>query len=234
MNPLIAAFVFDFLLSVCCCLLLTLRAREEHSLECWPIWRKKEKEQEISFLLIQTQGYVVIFSVSSCCYSIVPSAGQREVSIIWFGVAVVGGIKTVNCIDRIIQPSNHWSTSNPNPIGGDIFLSMSTLEKYNQFLPEIERTFIAEDDALNLAEIIKCLDLLDAADVIEKELLERCFQSINSRSSLKYVTDEKLSTRVFNSFNRVLMDKVIEYTQWASLGASWLLQCFKLHYYFSG
>lgn len=90
---------------------------------------------------------------------------------------------------------------------------MSTLEKYNQFLPEIERTFIAEDDALNLAEIIKCLDLLDAADVIEKELLERCFQSINSRSSLKYVTDEKLSTRVFNSFNRVLMDKVIEYTQ---------------------
>ena len=85
---------------------------------------------------------------------------------------------------------------------------ISTLHKGNKLLPDPERVFIAEDDALNLQETLKFLDQLESVGAVEKELLEKCFHSINSRYTLKYVPNELLATRAFNIFHELLITKV--------------------------
>ena len=57
---------------------------------------------------------------------------------------------------------------------------ISTLHKGNKLLPDPERVFIAEDDALNLQETLKFLDQLESVGAVEKELLEKCFHAKES------------------------------------------------------
>ena len=87
---------------------------------------------------------------------------------------------------------------------------ISTLHKSNKLLADPERIFIAEDDALNLQENLKFLDQLEKGDVVEKEVLEKCFHSMNTRYTLKYVPSELLATRAFNIFHELLITKVPE------------------------
>ena len=88
-------------------------------------------------------------------------------------------------------------------------VALMTLHQCNMLLCEPEKAFISEDDAQHLLETERYLDELEKADVVEKDLLEKCLTSFHNRITLKYDEDQLLWTRAFNIFHSTLLTKVI-------------------------